>query len=1827
MAIFFIASTSYAQTCFFHETFELPSQADSVTGTNTGTSSDFAINTRIASEGVQCDSAQVDTAVVKYLTTNLNLLNLSPYGYITLRFSHICRIDFFDAATIEVGVGGSWYQLTDAEMDSSSDSKGVFLGQNNQFSSASHLIWAPGQASVVADNSMWKHEVFNLGSIVQFTDSVQIRFVLSDVVGPGSGGYPGWFIDNICVEAATCELIPPTITQLNPILQTTVFNLGPYTLNINAYDISGVDSATFFYSINGISQTPIPMTFTGGNQDYTVTMPAVNDGDTVCYYFMAWDAAVGCNNAATFPIPCRQFIASTGVTLPFCDNFDTGILWADSTVAGSSWQLGTPNTAPPAPNSPPNSWDVALNQGYLDNTETYLNFTQVLSFIGDTNATVSFAYYCDAENGWDGANLQYSTDLGTTWITLGNANLPGQCTDPSPGVNWYNDCQINSSLQPGWTGLSSGWVNASHTLSPFLDGQPNVMFRFAFTSDAIITQNGFSVDDFCITVPPGQDVGVTAILNPTNQAPAGLCIPVVVTIHNFGSNTACNIPYAYSGSGGASGSAIYTGCIPPNGTVTDTIFPCFTIPGAGGPFNLCAWTALPGDTTQTNDTTCMTGVGIPVLSVSNCDDFESGNVGWVASPATGGWEFGTPNWGVTTGAHSPVTAWDVNLNGPYTAGAFDTLWTPIYDITGLANPYLTFWRNENTTTGQNDGFWVEYTIDGGNTWSTLGVYTPGTFNSNGDAINWYNTDQIAFNFALPGFAGNSNGWQKSSFFLKNAIIGNNNTVRFRFVFQSYLFGTPLDGVSIDDFCVINPPPIDIGTTAVSSATSSSPGCQQLDSVLVTIRNFGSDTLTSASIYFSINPPSQTFGPYLWTGVLAPGDVAGPIQLPFTYTVPCGAYDICSWAVVPGDSISSNDTTCAPHVGIPVLTLSNCDDFESGNVGWVASPATGGWEFGTPNWGATTGAHSGTVAWDIDLNLPYTAGELDTLYTPIYNVQNIGNPYLTFWQNRNTTGNQDGFKVEYTIDGGTTWLLLGVNSPGGTSNGNGINWYNTASLAFTGIPGWTGSSTSWIKSTYFLSNELVTNPNAIRFRMIFISYQFGIPADGVSIDDFCMIIPPPIDLGVTAVSPASPGTPACNTLDSVKVTIRNFGSDTLTTGNIYFSISPPLQNFGPFAWSGTLAPGASAGPIQLPFTYTVPCGQFDICAWVQVPGDSISSNDTLCIQTVGVPTIAVDYNTPYCDDFESGNIGWTVTWETNPQSGTPGDPSSVWELGAPAFGITTGAHSGTTAWDINLVSAYTNNAYVFLTSPIFDFSNAVDTKLDAWLQRGTELAWDGVWLEYSINGGAWTQLGTCGAPLTQAINWYNQCAMISNGKDGWTGNFTWLNAQWLKLAAAFNNQAKVQFRFGFTSDASVIVDGFTIDDFCLTVPVPLTVHPLTVNTTAINNCFIFPGQCINITSPVHNDGTTAVNGCTAEVLIDNVHFVTDTLTFATALNPNASTTYTSSICWGASPGLHTVCVITSLPNGQTDLKPVNDTACTTLCVFDTIPQPVVNAGACTDFETDSAWIHLNSFNYGPNNSWTWGTPAKPTINSAHSGVKCWVTELSVDYPNRDSSSLFTPVYSVVPGLVYNLEYWGNFDTEKNEDGGTVEYSTDYGLTWNILGSEQDPNWMNTYHITALGSPFPSPGWSSNSGGWHKYDHDICFTYPLTNQVIFRFRFNSDFSVHDQGWAVDDVCFKLTLNAPCALGINDPVADELQLFQNIPNPFNNTTAIRFNLPKAGAAKLAITNIIGQTIAMPVNGNMNAGLHEVTIDASSLAPGIYYYSLQFEDARLVKKMLIVE
>jgi hypothetical protein len=81
-------------------------------------------------------------------------------------------------------------------------------------------------------------------------------------------------------------------------------------------------------------------------------------------------------------------------------------------------------------------------------------------------------------------------------------------------------------------------------------------------------------------------------------------------------------------------------------------------------------------------------------------------------------------------------------------------------------------------------------------------------------------------------------------------------------------------------------------------------------------------------------------------------------------------------------------------------------------------------------------------------------------------------------------------------------------------------------------------------------------------------------------------------------------------------------------------------------------------------------------------------------------------------------------------------------------------------------------------------------------------------------------------------------------------------------------------------------------------------------------------------------------------------------------------------------------------------------------------------------------------------------------------------------------------------------------------------------------------------------------------------------------------------------------------------------EYELSNAYPNPFNPATNIKFALPQASSVKLVVYNILGAEVATLVNGEMEAGYHDIRWNASadingSVSSGVYFYRLTAKGA----------
>jgi len=114
--------------------------------------------------------------------------------------------------------------------------------------------------------------------------------------------------------------------------------------------------------------------------------------------------------------------------------------------------------------------------------------------------------------------------------------------------------------------------------------------------------------------------------------------------------------------------------------------------------------------------------------------------------------------------------------------------------------------------------------------------------------------------------------------------------------------------------------------------------------------------------------------------------------------------------------------------------------------------------------------------------------------------------------------------------------------------------------------------------------------------------------------------------------------------------------------------------------------------------------------------------------------------------------------------------------------------------------------------------------------------------------------------------------------------------------------------------------------------------------------------------------------------------------------------------------------------------------------------------------------------------------------------------------------------------------------------------------------------------------------------------------------------------------DDLAGTLILDPPSTGDGAGRAPERFALYQNHPNPFNPTTAIRFDVPAdGGAVTLHIYDVTGRLVRSLVNGVQTAGPKTVTWDGRNDAgrrgvPGVYFYQLKTERQQQSRKLVVL-
>lgn len=237
-----------------------------------------------------------------------------------------------------------------------------------------------------------------------------------------------------------------------------------------------------------------------------------------------------------------------------------------------------------------------------------------------------------------------------------------------------------------------------------------------------------------------------------------------------------------------------------------------------------------------------------------------------------------------------------------------------------------------------------------------------------------------------------------------------------------------------------------------------------------------------------------------------------------------------------------------------------------------------------------------------------------------------------------------------------------------------------------------------------------------------------------------------------------------------------------------------------------------------------------------------------------------------------------------------------------------------------------------------------------------------------------------------------------------------------------------------------------------------------------------------------------------------------------------------------------------------------------------------------------------------------------MNSTHSGTQVYGTNLAGDYADGIKSYLISNCYDLTNVTSPELSFYMAYELEEDWDIVYVEYSTDSGTSWNILGSANDANWYNSDTTAGENNTcFNCPGaqWTGISFQMQEYVYDLS---GFTNQsdIMFRIVFHSDASVVEEGAIVDDLVVRGTLSTEEFTTNN---------FSIYPNPSSNVFNIKMN--QISSFDYEVYDISGKLIIQYRNVSPTGNSYALNME--NYASGVYFLKLTSNNNTLTKKLIL--
>jgi len=230
---------------------------------------------------------------------------------------------------------------------------------------------------------------------------------------------------------------------------------------------------------------------------------------------------------------------------------------------------------------------------------------------------------------------------------------------------------------------------------------------------------------------------------------------------------------------------------------------------------------------------------------------------------------------------------------------------------------------------------------------------------------------------------------------------------------------------------------------------------------------------------------------------------------------------------------------------------------------------------------------------------------------------------------------------------------------------------------------------------------------------------------------------------------------------------------------------------------------------------------------------------------------------------------------------------------------------------------------------------------------------------------------------------------------------------------------------------------------------------------------------------------------------------------------------------------------------------------------------------------------------------------------------------IDITNPSNPSVVSNI--TMPAWVYGVDVVGDIAYIADGSCGLQIYNVSDPYNPFLLGSYDTPGWARKVNVVG-----PHAYIADDTRGIYIVNiedpqNPFLVGYYNTPAAAYNIAVSNEYA-----YVADLYRFEIldcSQAQPVSYSNDAKLPTEFSLSPAYPNPFNNTTILKYSIPQTGRVTLTIYNILGESVTTIVDHSMMPGVYSTVWNAEKSASGIYFCRMESESFQQTRKLVLIK